>query len=138
MSQPNTPVRFSPLALRLGLALALLAGVFAAWAQPAQAAGKLPAPAAAVSTISWTAKLSDTKVTVSGSGFPKLRVYYVKARYRLSDPWVRLGAVEANLQGKISKSFLIPAKWVNKPYLKVCLKDVNTSALYCYTARRTY
>ncbi len=120
------------IAVRLILALTLLAGLFAWLPQPAQAAAA-DAPTAA----KWGAKLVNQTVVINGSGFPASHTFIVRAKYRASDPYTKLGKVKASKQGKINNAVVeLPSVWATVTKLQVCLKDSATNKSSCVTAKR--
>lgn len=121
------------LAIRLILALTLLAGMFAWLPQPAQAAAA-DAPTAAAK---WGAKLVNHTVIINGSGFPASHTFIVRAKYRSGEPFTRLGKVKASKQGKINNvAVQLPSVWYTVTQLQVCLKDSTTNKSSCVSAKR--
>lgn len=121
------------LAIRLVLAVTLLAGMFAWLPTPAQAAAE-NAPAAAAK---WGAKLVNQTVVINGSGFPASHTYIVRAKYRAGEPFTKLGKVKASKQGKINNAAVaLPSTWATVVKLQVCLKDSATNKSSCVTAKR--
>ena len=128
MKNPN----FSQFLIRLSLACAILFSTFAFAFQPAAAA----APAAPAASISWTAKLVNRQIYITGSGFLKNHEFYVRVRPSVREAWVRIGKAKANNLGKIDVKLTLPKQWANAPKLTVCLKDILNNKVYCTTAKR--
>jgi len=95
---------------------------------PPKSAGGLSA------TISISAILSSDSLTLTGSGFPKAHVYRMKARN--AGTWYVLGDnLRADKNGDLQKvRYKLPAELRGQPELTICLKDMGTDALGCFTA----
>lgn len=95
---------------------------------PPKSAGGLSA------TISVSATLSSDSVTLTGSGFPKDHAYRVKARD--AGVWYVLGDnLRIDKNGVLQKvRYKLPAELKGKSELTICLKDMGTDALGCFTA----
>jgi len=95
---------------------------------PSKSAGGLGA------NISVSATLSDGSVTITGSGFPKSHVYKVKGRD--TGAWYVLGEnLRVDKNGAIQKTrYKLPAELKGKTVLTICLKDMGTDAMGCFTA----
>ncbi len=95
---------------------------------PAKTAGSLN------TGVSISAALSKDSLTISGTGFPKLRAYNVKissgsAWYKLTD------ILMTDKNGAIKEvRYTLPAELKGKAELTVCLKDTQTDALGCFKA----
>ncbi|MDI6696291.1 MAG: hypothetical protein QME21_14690 [Anaerolineales bacterium] len=132
----------SPRVMRiLSLLLALVVLVGSLGWSPAQARASMQTPAsasdAAVALIPrFTARIIGSQLYVNGSNFPRRHTYFVRAREAPYDPWIRLGTTRSNSNGKIDARFRLPRELRNAWYLRVCLKDVYTNAVYCVNARR--
>lgn len=92
--------------------------------------------AAAALTPRFTARIIGSQLYVNGSNFPRRHTYFVRAREAPYDPWIRLGVTRSNNNGKIDARFRLPRELRSAWYLRVCLKDVYTNAVYCVNARR--
>jgi len=95
---------------------------------PPKSAGGLSA------TISISSTLTTDSITLTGSGFPKAHVYRVKARN--AGTWYVLGDnLRADKNGDLQKvRYKLPAELRGQPELTICLKDMGTDALGCFTA----
>ncbi len=84
----------------------------------------------------FTARIIGSQLYVNGSNFPRRHTYFVRAREAPYEPWIRLGVTRSNNNGKIDARFRLPRELRSAWYLRVCLKDVYTNAVYCVNARR--
>ena len=76
---------------------------------------------------------SNDSLTISGSGFPKLHAYRVKVQN--AGTWTVLpGDLRSDRKGAIARTrFKLPAELKGKPVTQVCLKDLATDAMGCFT-----
>jgi hypothetical protein len=129
---------FSPQAGgRILLALVVLVSSLAWLPASVQAAPPAESFVAASSTSPrLSAWVDGTRLYIQASGLPRGHIYAVRVRRSISSSWVKLGTVQANRQGALSKSMRLPSylRFTNR--LNVCLKDVSTWRLICTRASR--
>ncbi len=129
MSQTTNRHRFSILALRLALIIAILVATGAFMPAPAKAATE----GTAKPTL--TAKIQNTKILwVSGSNFIASRSYILTANG--NNGKVRLGKVQASKAGKIDVKYKMSSKLQLAKTIRVCAQDASNGKNYCVTVKK--
>ena len=89
-------------------------------------------------TISITSK--GDKLTINASNFKDTFVYFVKAKDVLANnaPWYKLGGLTVAKNKKTqTTTYTLPKDLRNATLLSVCLKNVYSDDLTCYSVPRT-
>ena len=83
--------------------------------------------------VSVSVSLTTDSLTIAGSGFPKAHAYRVKVRS--AGAWsVLTGELRSGKDGLIQRTrYKLPDDLRGKTDLLVCLKDVGTNAMSCFT-----
>lgn len=103
---------------------------------PREAPGFSGAPKyAAALAADFSARLSQDKLVITTSNFPKSSAYYIKAG---SSPQsaAKIGMFNTKSGGLLQVTVVLPAKLQKASQLVVCLKNNVTDANLCRTARR--
>jgi hypothetical protein len=79
-------------------------------------------------------EIYGTRLFLTGSGFANKTAVVVKARIADSGAWYRLGVVKVGSSGSFKTVYTLPKGLQNKLFVKVCLKDQRTDALFCRPA----
>jgi hypothetical protein len=116
--------------LSILLLLAVFASAAPASAAPSKEIASPPPPPVTIKMHTWIE--GHTRAYISGTGFPKKHVYFVKMREGMNGVWYKLDtSVKPDASGKINQNFKLPASLRNAKRVQVCLKEVYHSYLVC-------